>query len=389
MSMGHGTLDLNEASDGTLSVEVTRRDSYPVIIGPGELASLPSLLDRLGFTDSVFVITDTNVAQAVLDRTVDVLADHGVTAQPIVFPAGETSKSWPVVQTVIETLLERGVRRRSVLLALGGGVVVDSVGFVASVVMRGLPYINVPTSLVAQHDAAIGGKTGIDYNGSKNLLGGFYHPAAVLIDPQLLETLPAREIRGGLAEAVKVGILHPPLFERLEVLWPTGPPPDFGALTAVIRDAALYKMHLLRADPFERSLVRLLNLGHSFGHALEAATGFETYRHGEAIAVGIALATAMSRRRGLCTDKTRDRILACLTRCGLEITLPPALVPAVWDGIEVIRRVRDGALHEVLPVEIGECVVVDEIGRDEFRAAVDALAELDPLFPRQTLAGRP
>lgn len=387
MSMGHGTLDLREAADGTISVGVTRQDSYPVIIGPGELSSLPSLLDRLGLSDSVFVITDTNVADLLLQRTIDVFEDHGLQAQPIVVPAGEASKSWPVVQTVIEALLTRGVKRRSVLVALGGGVIVDSVGFVASVVMRGLPYINVPTSLVAQLDAAIGGKTGIDYDGAKNLLGGFYHPAAVLIDPQLLRTLPPREIRGGLAEAVKVGILHPPLFDKLEKFEPNSVH-DIDALAAITRDAALYKMHLLKDDPFERSLMRLLNLGHSFGHALEAATRFEVYRHGEAIAVGVALATVMSRQRGVCTDETRDRILACLARCGLEATLPPSLMTATWNEISVIRRIRNGVLNEVLPVKVGECVVVDEVGRDEFQAAAGALANLDTSLPFQATAGQ-
>nr|WBO76208.1 3-dehydroquinate synthase [Streptomyces sp. SBE_14.2] len=387
MPLGHGTLDLREDPDGTLSVAVTRQDTYPVIIGPGELDNLPGLLGRLSLTESAFVITDTDVADLLLQRTLDMLGADGIRAEPIIIPAGEASKSWPVQQSVIEALLSRGVKRRSVLVALGGGVVVDSVGFVASVVMRGLPYINVPTSLVAQLDAAIGGKTGIDHNGAKNLLGGFYHPAAVLVDPELLRTLPPREIRGGLAEAVKVGILHPPLFGKLEKL-DQGPPHDIDALTAITRDAAVYKMHLLKDDPFERSLVRLLNLGHSFGHALEAATGFEVYRHGEAIAVGLALATVMSRHRGLCDAATQDRILACLTHCGLHVALPASQTAATWAEIDVIRRVRNGVLHEVLPVSIGECVVVDEVAHEEFTAAADALAALARTLPPRATAGQ-
>ena len=211
-------------------------------------------------------------------------------------------------------------------MALGGGVIVDMVGFVASAFMRGLPYVNVPTSLIAQLDAAIGGKTGIDYDGSKNLLGAFYHPAAVLIDPDLLATLPDREIRSGLAEAVKVGMLHPPLFAKLESLELD----RAGDLDVVIREAVLCKMRLLRDDPFEQSLVRLLNLGHSIGHALEAATGFVAYRHGEAVAIGIAVATAISRSRGLCSAETKDRILGCLGTCGLAVSLPLPLAAATW-----------------------------------------------------------
>lgn len=375
MSLGHGRLRWNDTADRALSVDVTRQDTYPVVIGRGMVETLPSLVDQIGRTDSLFVITDTNVGELLLERVVGLLGDRGVPVQSIVIPAGESSKSWWGAQTVIDRLLLGGAKRRSLLLAVGGGAVIDLVGFVASVFMRGLPYINVPTSLVAQLDAAIGGKTGIDYDGSKNLLGTFYHPAAVLIDPDLLRTLPEREIGSGLAEAVKVGILHPPLFARLENLGP-GSGKDLDALTTIIQDAACYKMRLLEDDPFEQSLERLLNLGHSFGHALEAATRFEVYRHGEAIAVGIALTTMIAWQRGVCTADTRDRILACLRTCGLKVSFPPELQAPTWNEINVIRRVRNGVLNEVLPISVGECTVVDEVTHDEFVSAVGALARL-------------
>jgi 3-dehydroquinate synthase len=386
MSLGHGKLDWGDDADATLRVAVTRQDTYPMVIARGTFETLPSVVDAVGDRDALFVITDSNVGELLLQRTIDLFADRAGRIETIVIPAGETSKSWRAAQTVIDALSRRGAKRRSVLVALGGGVVVDLVGFVASVFMRGLPYINVPTSLVAQLDGAIGGKTGVDYAGSKNLLGSFYHPAAVLIDPDLLWTLPEREIRSGLAEAVKVGILHPPLFTKLENL-DSPSSEELDALTAIILDAVRYKMHLLRDDPFERSLVRLLNLGHSFGHALEAVTGFEVYRHGEAIAVGIALATVISCNRGLCTTQTRDRILACLVTCGLTISMQPSLLTPVWSEINVVRRIRNGALHEVLPVSVGQCVVVDEVAYDEFASAVRALASLSATLPDRTVAG--
>jgi 3-dehydroquinate synthase len=372
-SLGRGRMDWTD--DGqTLAAAVTRQDTYPVLIGRGQLDTLPALVGRTLQTDSVFVVTDDTVAGLFLSRVADAFAARGLNVEPVVVPPGEPSKSWTAAQAVIEALLARGAKRRTVLVALGGGVVIDMVGFVASVFMRGLPYVNVPTSLIAQLDAAIGGKTGIDYGGSKNLLGAFYHPAAVLIDPDLLAPLPPREIRSGLAEAVKVGMLHPPLFAKLEKLR-LGSPSDLDALAGITRDAVLTKMRLLRDDPFEQSLVRLLNLGHSVGHALEAATEFSVYRHGEAVAIGIAVATMISWQRRVCSAETRDRILACLHTCGLAVSLPLALLEATWGEIDVIRRIRNGALREVLPVSIGEFVVVDEIAPAEFSSAVTALAE--------------
>ncbi len=371
-SLGRGRVDWTDDGE-QLSVTVTRQDAYPVVIGRGRLDTLPELVGRALHTDSVFVVTDETVADLLLARVADGFAAAGLAVRSVVVPPGEPSKSWPAAQAVIEALLAGGAKRRSVLVALGGGVIIDMVGFVASAFMRGLPYVNVPTSLIAQLDAAIGGKTGIDYDGSKNLLGAFYHPAAVLIDPDLLATLPLREVRSGLAEAVKVGLLHPPLFAELEKLRPDS---DTGIeeLAGITRDAVLCKMRLLRDDPFEQSLVRLLNLGHSVGHALEAATEFATYRHGEAVAIGIAVATVISRHRGLCTAATADRILRCLHSCGLDTALPLSLLAATWAEIDVIRRIRNGALREVLPVSVGEFVVVDEIGHAEFVAAVEALA---------------
>ena len=385
-SLGRGKVDWSDDGDGGLSVTVTRQDTYPVVIGRGKVETLPAVIGRTLQTDSLFIVTDDNVADLLLTRVTDLFAEHGAAVQSVVVPPGEASKSWTAAQNVIEALSSRGAKRRTALVALGGGVIVDMVGFVASAFMRGLPYVNVPTSLIAQLDAAVGGKTGIDYDGSKNLLGAFYHPAAVLIDPDLLSTLPGREIRSGLAEAVKVGMLHPPLFAKLERL-ELGLADDLDVLAAIIRDAVLCKMRLLRDDPFEQSLVRLLNLGDSIGHALEAATEFSAYRHGEAVAIGIAVATVVSRHRGICTAGTKNRIIGCLATCGLEISLPLPLVEATWREIDVIRRIRNGVLNEVLPVSIGEFVVVDEIAREEFVSAAETLAEIAAARPSEAVIG--
>jgi 3-dehydroquinate synthase len=372
MPQGTGRIDWSPEGNHTLAVSVLRRDTYPLITGRGSLSRLPDLVQQISECDSLVAITDDNVAPILLSRVTELLTTFNGRVQTIVIPAGERSKSWAVADQLLTGLCTRNVKRRTLLLALGGGVVCDVVGFVASVFMRGIPYINVPTSLMAQLDAAIGGKTGIDYDGAKNLVGAFHHPAGVLVDPELLVTLPNREISSGLAEAVKVGILNPQLFARLENLT-LGPKLDLDSMAAVVEEAIVCKLVLLREDPFEQSLRRFLNLGHTFAHAIEAATGFSAYRHGEAVAIGIAIATTISRDRELCSTKTMNRILACLETCGLSVTLPTSLVAETWERVTVIRRVRNGKLNEVLPVSIGECVIVDEMSYEEYAIAVRTL----------------
>jgi 3-dehydroquinate synthase len=370
-----GQLDWTECVDGTFSIGVSKSGAYPLIVGRGELAKLPELLQQILESDSVFIVTDDCVSDFLLDITTRLLRNSSLRVQTVIIPAGEGSKSWATTEKVLSCLSSGGARRRTILLALGGGVVCDLVGFVASIFMRGIPYVCIPTSLIAQLDAAIGGKTGIDFNGSKNLVGTFHHPVAVLVDPDLLVTLPQREIRSGLAEAIKVGVLlDRELFARLELMNPLLTT-DIASLAAIVEDAIVSKIQLLRDDPFERSLARLLNLGHTVGHAIEAATRFDKYRHGEAVAIGMGIATEISRGRNLCSLETRERILSCLENCGLDVALPLEYFGATFQEVDVIRRIRNGKLNEVLPIAIGECVIVDEVSIDEYEAAVHALIQ--------------
>ena len=363
-----------DANGAGSSIEITRRNAYPLMVGRGKLASLPSLLASIAETDSVFIVTDDHVAPIYLDRTVALARSAGLSVKSVAIPQGELSKSWNVAERLLATLASDGAKRRTILLALGGGVLCDLVGFVASIFMRGVPYVNVPTTLMAQLDAAIGGKTGIDFHGSKNLVGSFYHPCAVLVDPALLTTLPRREIRSGLAEAIKVGILRPALFERLERFGSSWNG-DTDAIDPIVRETIAGKLQLLRDDPFERSLLRLLNLGHTVGHALESATDFVGYRHGEAVAIGIAVAAQVSRLRGFCGPDVCERIANCLRNCALPILLPEEHATATWRELDVIRRIRNGRLNEVLPVTIGQCEIVDEVATDDYVRAVRSLYE--------------
>jgi 3-dehydroquinate synthase len=353
-------------------VSVARHHTYPLLMGMGTLESLPRVMRNAAESDSVFVVTDDNVAPLYLKRCVDMLRNSDFQVKSIVLPAGESSKSWETAQRVLAALASEGSKRRSILVALGGGVICDLVGFVASIYMRGVPYVNVPTSLMAQLDAAIGGKTGIDFNGSKNLVGCFYHPCAVVVDPNFLATLPSRDIRSGIAEAVKVGILFPGLFDLLELLGKKSEVAP-SELAAVVQEAVTGKLKLLESDPFELSLVRLLNLGHTVGHALEAATKFVQYRHGEAVSVGIAVASEVSRQRGLCTSATCRRIVTLLEDWGLPVHLPAEHARSTWEELQVIRRIRNGVLNEVLPLEVGLCEVVTEVELSEYLEAAQTL----------------
>lgn len=259
-------------------------------------------------------------------------------------------------------------------MALGGGVLCDLVGFAASTYLRGVPYVNVPTTLMAQTDGAVGGKVGVDHPGGKNLIGAFFHPVRVVVDPLVLRTLPRREVASGLAEIVKVAVLtSPAMFAALEALDVERPPAVDTALLPLIRGSIAAKLALLAPDPFERSLRRLLNFGHAVGHALEAATDFAVYRHGEAVAVGMATATELAAQRGLCGARTRSRILGLLRRLDLPTVLPEPLRDLTWERLQAVYLVRNASLREVVPRTIGHCQVLDGVlGRAEYDRVADA-----------------
>lgn len=372
--------------DPVLDVTVVRRDEYPIVIERGSLRRTGDLLrpwmDALDAHDAI-VVTDENVAGIHLDTVLVSMRAAGVECSEMLIPPGEPSKSVQATLDLWETLRERGCARRTFLVALGGGVLCDLVGFVAATYMRGVPYVNVPTSLMAQIDGAIGGKVGVDHPTAKNLIGAFYHPVGVVIDPDAVLTCDRREICNGLAEACKVAVIcSDDLFAVLEAI----DPDDLAAggdgasddtrrrLGRVAREAIAAKLALLAPDPFETSLRRLLNFGHSIGHALEAASGYRVYRHGEAVSVGMATAAQISSARGLCDEATRARIVGLLSNLRLPTRMPDELWDDVWEHLEIIRRIRNGKLHFVVPLAIGKCDMLDHIDEGEYRAALRSLA---------------
>ncbi|MFD3422407.1 3-dehydroquinate synthase family protein [Streptomyces decoyicus] len=374
--MSSSRLGLSVVSPGPLRVTAHRVDHYPVHIEDGLVARLAGpltgLLDRLGSPDVVIAV-DTGAAEHHLGAVTAAVLATGRPFHVVPVPAGEASKSPQGLDNLVRALHSHQTSRRSLLLAVGGGMVCDLATTAAAIYMRGIPYALLPTTVLAAVDAAIGGKGGIDDNGAKNLLGAFHHPAAVFIDPQLTGTLPERQIRNGLAEVIKVALiadadLYASLEQHADQL-PTGE-----ALTQIIRAAIAAKLRLLAEDPFEQGdLRRLLNLGHCIGHPYEAATGYQVL-HGEAVAVGMAVAAVHAHLTGRTSLADRDRILRLLEAYRLPTTLPEPMREPTWAGMATVRRVRGGPLHLVLPNTPGNCTVKDDIDRASYDKALSELA---------------
>jgi 3-dehydroquinate synthase len=263
-----------------------------------------------------------------------------------------------------------------VLLAVGGGVVIDTVGWAASVYMRGIPYINAPTTLIGQLDAAVGGKVGVDHDIAKNLIGGFYAPRAVVSCASWLSTLDPRQVRSGLAEAIKLAVIcSPELFDFIEERLPQLLALDVPSLQKLVHAASAIKCVLVERDPYEVDLRRTLNFGHTVGHALETVTSYGPVLHGEAVGYGMAVAVRVAAARGVLEPEVATRITGLLLAAGLPVT--PKTVPASFAADDVIaalakiRQVRDGSLRFVLPAAVGTSLVADEVSDDEIRTALN------------------
>ena len=296
--------------------------SYPIMIEEGLLDRASEHLGRFARGGRLVVVTDEHVAAALLPRFAIGLGD--VAIEPIVLAPGEGSKSWETLERLTDRLLTLGVERGDRIVALGGGVIGDLVGFAAAILKRGCGFVQVPTTLLAQVDSSVGGKTAINSAAGKNLIGAFHQPDLVLIDPATLATLPPRELRAGYAEIIKYGLIDDPnFFAWCEAEGAGLLAGDAAARVHAIAHSVAAKARVVAADERETSGARaLLNLGHTFGHALEAETGFsDTLLHGEAVACGMALAFRFSAALGLCPREDAARVDAHLSASGLPVTL--------------------------------------------------------------------
>ena len=356
--------------------------SYDIVIGRGQLTLLGEKIAALRAGAKAAIVTDETVARHHLAATEAALAAAGIVTTSVTVPAGESSKSFSVLERVCEALISARIERADVVVALGGGVIGDLAGFAAAVVRRGLDYVQVPTTLLAQVDSSVGGKTAIDSGHGKNLIGAFHQPVLVLADTALLDTLPARQFRAGYAEVAKYGLIGDAgFFAWLEANWRelfAGGPAREHAIAVSCR----MKAAIVGRDEREVGERALLNLGHTFGHALEAAAGFsDRLLHGEAIALGMALAFAFSAKRGLLSPAEAERVERHLAAVGLPVHVSsvPGGLPGADRLMELIaqdKKVKRGRLTFILTRGIGASFIAPDVDAAEVRAfLVEKLAE--------------
>lgn len=332
--------------------------SYDIVLHPGLLATVGDRLSALTTSPKIGVVTDRHVARLYLQGTLRSLRNAGYDATPIVLPPGERTKTLSTIAKVLDVLAKHKFERRSLLLALGGGVIGDVTGFAAAIYQRGIPFIQLPTTLVAQVDSSVGGKTGVDHRLGKNLIGAFYQPRAVFIDPLTLRTLPHREWIGGLAEVIKYGIIADEEFfafleREISGLLKLEPEP----VTRAIRRSCEIKAQVVAQDERESNRRRVLNYGHTIGHALESLAGYRGLIHGEAVGIGLVEEADLSRYMGLCGQEVVERIKSLVQRIGLSGWVSRPSFASLWGAMQHDKKVIEGQVIGVWPVRIGEVVI--------------------------------
>ncbi len=365
----------------TLNVDLPGR-RYDIVIGPGLLASAGVRVEPFLKRPRVAILTDENVAALHLETLQNGLSAAGIDSTALALTPGEKTKGWPGLEQAVEWLIEQKVERDDIVIAFGGGVIGDLAGFAAAILRRGVDFIQIPTSLLAQVDSSVGGKTGINSKQGKNLIGAFHQPKLVLADTDVLNTLDPREFVSGYGEVVKYGLLgDAEFFEWLEQNGPSLAAGDMQNRIRAVRRSCEMKAEIVARDEKERGDRALLNLGHTFGHALEAATGYsDRLLHGEGVAIGCALAFELSQRLGLCSQEAPSRVRQHLAAMGMKKDLADIAgdLPDA-DGLIALmgqdKKVVDGRIAFILARGIGEAFVARDVDMDAVRAVLnDALA---------------
>ena len=343
--------------------------SYPVEIAPDLSERIRVSLDALRLPRRRFIVASTTVWRLHAERF------HGLTSEePILLPDGERFKHTATVGRVYDALVRAQADRASAIVAIGGGVLGDIAGFAAATFLRGVPYVQVPTTLLAQVDSAIGGKVGVNHVMGKNLIGAFHQPAAVLVDPALLVTLPRREFRAGLYEVVKYGLIASrPLFDRVRTDLAALFARDTGVLVPAIADCCTIKASIVERDERESGPRRVLNLGHTVGHALEAVTKYRRFRHGEAVGYGLLAAADVSVTRGVMPGEDREALAAMIAKMGPLPAVADLEAAQVVEAAGRDKKVVAGTLHFVLPGPIGSTEIVTDVTSAELQRALLAI----------------
>ncbi len=352
--------------------------SYPIWIGDGILNQLGRALQEVDFPKKVAVVTNPSVLAFFGETVLDALSSAGFLVSTLSIPEGEENKNLRTLEGIYDALIEKGFDRASGLVALGGGVVGDIAGFAAATYLRGIPFAQVPTTLLAQVDSSVGGKTAVNHPSGKNMIGAFYQPRHVHIDVSTLETLPEREFAAGMAEVIKYGIIRDAGF----FAWLLDQREDLRALNRedlvrAVRKSCQIKANIVELDETESSLRAILNYGHTFGHAVETLSGYGRFRHGEAVSVGMVVASLASAELGLCTREEAFAVRSLLASFDLPVTPPSFSVEDYLKAMGRDKKVRAGVLRFILNRGIGDCLI---------REIPDPAALLRAVLPRAASA---
>ena len=353
----------------TLTVDLGDR-SYPIHIGAGLLGQAELILPHLA-QKRVMVVTNTTVAPLYLAQLTATLESGGVKVAQVVLPDGEAYKNWETLNLIFDALLTDRAERKTTLIALGGGVIGDMTGFAAACYQRGVPFVQIPTTLLSQVDSSVGGKTGINHPLGKNMIGAFYQPKVVLADTDTLRTLPARELSAGLAEVIKYGLIWDADFlawleanmDKLRAL-------DADAVAHAIYRSCQIKAQVVGEDEREGGIRAILNLGHTFGHAIETGMGYGNWLHGEAVAAGMVMAAQTSQRMGWLTETEVERTRALIRAAGLPDVAPDLGVDTYLEYMGHDKKVEGGKMRFVLLKKLGEAVITGDVPQDVLTAVL-------------------
>jgi len=357
----------------TLTVDLGDR-SYPIHIGAGLLGQADLILPHLA-QKRVMVVTNTTVAPLYLERLTATLEAAGVAVATVVLPDGEAYKNWETLNLIFDALLTQRAERKTTLIALGGGVIGDMTGFAAASYQRGVPFIQIPTTLLSQVDSSVGGKTGINHPAGKNMIGAFYQPQVVLADTDTLITLPARELSAGLAEIIKYGLIWDVAFlawleanmDKLRAL-------DAAAITYAIHRSCEIKAQVVGEDEREGGIRAILNLGHTFGHAIETGMGYGNWLHGEAVGAGMVMAADASQRMGWLSEADVARTRSLIRAAGLPDAAPDLGADRYLEFMGHDKKVESGKMRFVLLKKLGAAVVTGDVPDSTLRATLAACA---------------
>jgi 3-dehydroquinate synthase len=350
-----------------LSIDLGER-SYEILIGPGLRKRVGEFLKAVFNPSRIIIITHPSINSLYGEEVVASCRDQGWTTDIIEVPEGESSKNLGQAEKLYDHLLELNCDRKSALIALGGGVIGDLVGFVAATYQRGIPFVQVPTTLLSQVDSSVGGKTAVNHPKGKNMIGAFYQPRLVIADLETLNTLPSKEYRAGLAEIVKYGVISDArLFEFLETRYKDILSQDQDCLSYIVETSCAIKAEVVEKDERESHYRMILNFGHTLGHAFEALTQYSRFIHGEAVAIGMVCAAELSHSMGKCSKEVPNRLKTLLNNLGLPVEMPELDSTAVIESLYHDKKTMDHKIKFILVKDIGSIEIVDHMPEAEIQ----------------------